>query len=146
MRNQTVEPLEPVTGVFSEIVLSFVPEFPPLPEDERRSTENYPTTLAYLHVLLDGRNVSNRVSSAYILWLLDHLLHGIGDLVCGRSAVAGWVADPWRFDLESDPEPDQVEMILHFPPKRVAMKSCIVPLGKFGRCPPTCRRLGRVSH
>ena len=90
-------------------------------------------TLAYLCVYLDGKNVSNRVPSAYILWLLDHLLHGIGDLVCGRPAVAKWVADPWRFDLESDPEHDQVEITLHLPPKWVAMKNCIVPLGTFGR-------------
>ncbi|CAG0933218.1 hypothetical protein TFLX_02972 [Thermoflexales bacterium] len=58
------------TGTFGRIHLEFIPERP-LMEDERyRHKANYPTTMAFLNIYLDGENASEIVPSAHFLGLL----------------------------------------------------------------------------
>ena len=121
-------------GSFENISLKFTPQFPPLSVEERSlSRPNYPTVLAYLHVYIDGNNVTEQVPSAYMLWLLDHMLSGFPDLFRGNCVVADWDSDPWRFDLKGELIHDRIYITLHVPGKWVAMKNVSVPLSKFGR-------------
>jgi hypothetical protein len=132
--SQPIDPLVPCTGSFRDVSLEFVPDGPPLSNGERSDLfPNYPTELAFLHVFLDGKNVTGSVPSAYMLLLLDHLLSSLGDLVQGNPAVAMWFADPWQFDLVGDPAQDRVIVTLHVPGRWEAMKDVLVPLSRFGR-------------
>jgi len=127
-------PLRTFTGPFQDIRLYFTPE-PPLTEQERSHySQNYPTTLAYLHVYLGEEDATEFLPSGYLLWILDGLLHGVADLVTGRSATAtsDWGSDPWQFDLRGDPAHNRVYITLHVPGRWVAMRDVFAPLDRFG--------------
>ncbi len=130
-----IRPLRTFTGSFQDIRLDFTPE-PPLTEQERyHHRQNYPTTLAYLHVYLDGEDAAELLPSGYLLLILDGLLSGFADLATGQAttAAAQWLSDPWRFDLRGDPVHDRVYITLHVPGRWVAMRDVCVPLDQFGR-------------
>ncbi len=56
-------PLRTFTGPFQDIRLDFTPE-PPLTEQERSHySQNYPTTLAYLHVYLGEEDATELLPS-----------------------------------------------------------------------------------
>ncbi len=128
------KPLKTFTGSFQNIHLDFAPE-PPLTEEERSHySANYPTTMAFLRVYLDGQDATELLPSGYLLWILDNLLSGFADLVTGQAttAASGWGSDPWRFDLHGDPVHNRVYITLHVPGRWVAMHDVQVPLDQFG--------------
>lgn len=123
----------PISGVFGQIKLDFSPEFDEPLEIEERFTHkaNYPTTLAYLHIYLDNQEVSQNVSSAYLLFLMDHLLAAIPMVLEGKEATAEWVSDPWQLDLVGLPATNQLQMTLRLSQRIPVLDRVKVPLDQF---------------
>lgn len=128
------KPLRTFTGAYDDIRLDFTPG-PPLTEEERyRHRQNYPTTLAYVHVYLNGEDAAELLPSGYLLWILDNLLSGFADIATGRALTesSSWGSDPWQFDLRGDPAQNRIFITLHVPERWVAMHDVAVPLDRFG--------------
>ena len=134
MRSPT-RSLKTYSGAFESIRLAFTPD-PPLPQTElSRTSANYPTELAKLHVYLDSVDATELLPSAYMLWLLGDLLRGLAELVTDQTTtvVAQWWSDPWRFDLRGDLVRNRVYITLQVPGRWVAMQDVNVPLDGFGK-------------
>lgn len=126
--------METISGNFQDIRLGFTSE-PPLEEEERyQQSANYPTTLAYLHIYLNGSDAATLVPSGYMLWILGSLLNGIAEILSQTSVstTANWYSDPWRLDLYSNLNKNKVYLTLHIPERRVVIQNVCVPLDKFG--------------
>jgi hypothetical protein len=122
-----------VTGEFGDIRLGFTPE-PLIPLEERSvQSPNYHVAMAYVHVYLNGKDAAESLPSTHFLWLLDHLLHGLGELIRGKDTKAEWTSDPWRFEFRSIPEQNQIFITLQAPGKWIAMQDVCVLLDQFGR-------------
>jgi hypothetical protein len=112
-----------------DIRLRAIPEHPPIEVHERYEHKaNYTTTLAYLHILIDGENVIPNVSSAYMMWLLDHLLAGVAKLLQGKDVEVPWVADPWQLDLHPMLKKNRVRLTFRMPAR---IRDIEVPLEWF---------------
>ncbi len=81
------KPLKTFTGSFQNIHLDFAPE-PPLTEEERSHySANYPTTMAFLRVYLDGQDATELLPSGYLLLILDGLLRAYPNNPAARKAT-----------------------------------------------------------
>ncbi|MEM7534728.1 MAG: hypothetical protein AAF639_21295 [Chloroflexota bacterium] len=124
--------LKTITGTFEDITLEIVPESPPLEEHERSViSPNYPTVLGYVHIYLDGKNRTKKVPSAYVMFLIDHLLGKFEQLLQGEVVIAEWVSDPWQFELTPLVEQNRLKITLHVPNKWVALQNVDIPLSQF---------------
>jgi hypothetical protein len=133
-------PYSTYTGTYGHVRFAFSPE-PPLTAAERFSHKaNYPTTLAYFHIYLDGEAASQHLPSGYVLWILGGMLGGLPDVLAGGTATAQWFSDPWQFDLHGLPAQNQLVLTLHVPDLWVAIHAAHVPLDQFGR------EVLRVAH
>lgn len=114
------------------IRLVATPEHPPLEMHERYTHKaNYPTTLAFLHVYLDGTDVTADISSAYMLLLLDHLLAGIGRLLKGDDANAEWFSDPWTLRMHPLVTKDRLFLTLDLGHRPTPLKNVEISLDQF---------------
>lgn len=133
MHSQPTKFLKTFTGCFDRIRLDFTPDGPPLTAEERsRTSANYPTSLAFLHIRLNGKDAAELLPSGYLLLILDHLLGKFSGLTGGQVITAEWFSDPWQFDLRGDPAHNRVYITLHVPGHWVAMQDVSVPLDNFG--------------
>lgn len=127
------KPIRGVSGSFDTIKLDFSAG-PPLREQEKyKHKANYPTTLAKIHVLLNGKDAAQQVPSGHVHFILISLLHGVPLLLQGKSITADWVSDPWQFDVHGYPNRNRVAITLHVPEQWVAMSDVNVPLDQFGQ-------------
>lgn len=132
MRSPT-KPLETYTGAFESVSLAFIPDLPLPSEQLSHDSANYPTEQGFVHVYLGGRDATERLPSAYVLWLLDDLLSGLAALITGQATTASalWYDDPWRFDLRGDVAHNRLYVTLHAPGRWVALQDVSVPLDAF---------------
>jgi hypothetical protein len=129
-----MESIVKVTGNFQDIRLDFTPEAPLEEKERSRVRANYPTTLAYLHIYLNGKDVTASLPSGYMLWILAGLLRGFTDLVSGQTTIAqaNWYSDPWCFELRSNLKQNRVYITLHIPEQCIVMQDVGIPLDSFG--------------
>ncbi len=129
------KPLKTFTGLFNAVRLDFTPESPLAEEERSKFSANYPTTLAFLHVYLDGQDAAELIPSGYLMGILNGLLDGFAVLATGQGAPSpvGWGSDPWQFGLRSDVSHNKVYITLHVPGRWVAMQDVSVPLDRFGQ-------------
>lgn len=114
------------------IRLDVTPEHPPLDMHERYTHKaNYPTTLAYLNIFLEDREVTSDVPSAYMLLLLHHLLTGVEKLLAGHDVIAKWFSDPWQLEMYPIKSIDRLRLTLHIPGHWVAFENVEVSLSQF---------------
>jgi hypothetical protein len=115
-----------------DIRLIAVPEFPPFEMHERITYDaNYPTTLAHLHIYLDGINATSDISSAYMLWLSDHLLVGVSELLEGNDVTAKWFSDPWQLEMHPHVNSNRLLLTLNMLRRPTPINNVEVPLDQF---------------
>lgn len=119
-------------GRFMNIRLDATPEHPPLEMHERYTHKaNYPTTLAYLKIFLNDREVTSDVPSAYMLLLLNHLLVGVDKLLTGHDVIAKWFSDPWQLEIHPILSRNRLLLTLQLSEQWVAFKNVEVSLDRF---------------
>jgi hypothetical protein len=133
MPAQGEDQIKTYRGDFDHVRLAFTPDSPLALWERSSRSPNYHTTLANLHLYLDGEDAMQGVPSGYILWILGSLLDGLRDLVTGKVAKADWVSDPWQFSIRGDPSRNRAYISLQVPGRWVAMDNVGVPLDEFGR-------------
>ena len=127
------EPLRTFTGFFEQVGLSFTPDLP-VPDEERSQYKaNYPTSLAFLHIYLDGEDATRQIPSGYLLPILEGLLVGTAGIISGQliAAMAHWYSDPWQLELQGDLAHDRIILTLESPGRWVAMRDVELPLARF---------------